>query len=120
MVNSFVPLSVVIKYQLKILQIIKLNQLNIATMPITSNIPTNTNIIKELPVGENTNKPQKSNPHNVPKHLTDKLYELISIWYPNTNGKITPGKLTGMFLQNHDEDRVKTYLLKQDKLKKKN
>merc|ERR1712154_27727 len=43
-------------------------------------------------------QPKQSNPHCVPKQA---------------------GKLTGMFLQNHDTERVVKYLAKQDRLKKK-
>eukprot|EP00483_Globobulimina_turgida_P000469 UN00469 len=64
-------------------------------------------------------KPKKSNPHSVSRHVANKLHEVISTWYPNSSGKITAGKLTGMFLQNHDEDKVMKYLSRQDRLKKK-
>eukprot|EP00483_Globobulimina_turgida_P005498 UN05508 len=75
-------------------------------------------VIGGLPKG-GLGKATKSNPHNVTKHVANKLYEVISTWYPNTSGKITAGKLTGMFLLNHDEDKVMKYLSRQDRLKKK-
>eukprot|EP01083_Nonionella_stella_P318023 1160454_1 len=57
---------------------------------------------------------KKSNPHNVSKHYANKLHEVISTWYPQQ-----AGKLTGMFLQNHDEEKVIKYLGRQDRLRKK-
>lgn len=59
-------------------------------------------------------QPKQSNPHCVPKEVANKLHAVISGWYPNQ-----AGKLTGMFLQNHDTERVVKYLAKQDRLKKK-
>eukprot|EP01083_Nonionella_stella_P188626 695742_1 len=57
---------------------------------------------------------KKFNPHNVSKHYANKLHEVISTWYPQQ-----AGKLTGMFLQNHDEEKVIKYLGRQDRLRKK-
>eukprot|EP01083_Nonionella_stella_P153560 493568_1 len=56
----------------------------------------------------------KVNPHNVSEECANQLYQVIHMWYP----KQSP-KLTGMFLANHDEQRVKKYLNSQDRLRKK-
>merc|ERR1712157_526055 len=47
---------------------------------------------------------KSSNPHHVSKNYANKLHEVISNWYPKQ-----AGKLTGMFLQNHDQDKVVKY-----------
>eukprot|EP01083_Nonionella_stella_P259612 886203_1 len=56
----------------------------------------------------------KVNPYNVSEEYANQLYQVIHTWYP----KQSP-KLTGMFLANHDEQRVKKYLSSQDRLRKK-
>merc|ERR1719242_648555 len=57
---------------------------------------------------------KESNPHNVDKATANKLHQTITEWYPKQ-----AGKLTGMFLQNHDQNRVTKYLERKEKLKQK-
>ena len=59
-------------------------------------------------------KPQTSNPHSVSKEYANALHNLIKQWYPNK-----AGKLTGMFLQNHDQDKVIKYLGRTERLHQK-
>ena len=63
-------------------------------------------------VGDMTRK--TSNPHHVSKDYANKLHAVIKGWYPDK-----AGKLTGMFLQNHDQDKVVKYLGRPEKLRKK-
>jgi len=55
---------------------------------------------------------KESNPHHVDKKTANLLHQTISEWYPKQ-----AGKLTGMFLQNHDQARVAKYLKAKDRLK---
>merc|ERR1712087_725174 len=57
---------------------------------------------------------KESNPLGVDKATANLLHQTISEWYPKL-----AGKLTGMFLQNHDQDRTTKYLQRTEKLKKK-
>ena len=57
---------------------------------------------------------KESNPHNVDKTTCNKLHQTISEWYPKQ-----AGKLTGMFLQNHNQERVIKYLQNEERLKNK-
>merc|ERR1719361_1695958 len=54
------------------------------------------------------------NPNAVTKSTANALHSLICKWYPDQ-----AGKLTGMFLQNHDEEKVAKYLKREDRLKNK-
>eukprot|EP00484_Ammonia_sp_Unknown_P010336 CAMPEP_0197073536 /NCGR_PEP_ID=MMETSP1384-20130603/210655_1 /TAXON_ID=29189 /ORGANISM="Ammonia sp." /LENGTH=891 /DNA_ID=CAMNT_0042512373 /DNA_START=2767 /DNA_END=5442 /DNA_ORIENTATION=- len=54
-----------------------------------------------------------SNPHHVSKDLANRLHSVIHEWYPKK-----AGKLTGMFLQNHDQEKVIRYLGRPERLKK--
>ena len=54
------------------------------------------------------------NPHSVSKLVSNELYAAISHWYPNR-----AGKLTGMFLQTHNEEKVKKYLTRRSRLRHK-
>jgi len=55
---------------------------------------------------------KESNPHKVDKQTANLLHQTITEWYPKQ-----AGKLTGMFLQNHDQARVAKYLKAKDRLK---
>ena len=54
------------------------------------------------------------NPKSVSRELSNQLHDAIKQWYPHR-----AGKLTGMFLQGHDEEKVAKYLRRPDKLRNK-
>ena len=55
-----------------------------------------------------------ANPHSVSKSYANQLHAAIMQWYPSQ-----AGKLTGMFLQNHDEEKVTKYLRRPNRLRTK-
>lgn len=59
-------------------------------------------------------KGKKANPNSVSMSYGNQLHAAILQWYPSQ-----AGKLTGMFLQNHDEEKVIKYLRRPNRLRTK-